>query len=74
MQELRLLIFGSPSVSFNDEWRLQGFAFCDTPGLQFGIVQKKVRNASSAKNTKSQWVHKMKHPTDRRIVPRYLRC
>ncbi|KAK3592961.1 hypothetical protein CHS0354_023182 [Potamilus streckersoni] len=39
--ELKTLVFGSALQNFNDEWRLQSFCFCDTPGLRFGIVQKK---------------------------------
>ena len=39
--ELKTLIFGTPLQNFNDEWKLQGFTFCDLPRLKFGIVQKK---------------------------------
>ncbi|KAK3108657.1 hypothetical protein FSP39_012699 [Pinctada imbricata] len=38
---LKTLIFGSPHGSFNDEWLLQSFSFCDLPRLKYGIVQKK---------------------------------
>ncbi|XP_076439411.1 putative ubiquitin carboxyl-terminal hydrolase MINDY-4 [Babylonia areolata] len=38
---LKLVVFGSSMQYYNDEWRLQSFAFCDLPDLQYGIVQKK---------------------------------
>ncbi|KAL8560389.1 hypothetical protein ACOMHN_006120 [Nucella lapillus] len=38
---LKVLVFGSAMLYYNDEWRLQSFAFCDLPDLQYGIVQKK---------------------------------
>ncbi|XP_053394221.1 probable ubiquitin carboxyl-terminal hydrolase MINDY-4 isoform X2 [Mercenaria mercenaria] len=38
---LKMLIFGTPMQSFNDEWKFQSFSFCDMPKLKYGIVQKK---------------------------------
>ncbi|KAK7110213.1 probable ubiquitin carboxyl-terminal hydrolase MINDY-4 isoform X2 [Littorina saxatilis] len=38
---LKTLIFGSAMQYYNDEWRLQSYAFCDLPDLQYGIVQRK---------------------------------
>jgi len=39
--KLRMLLFGNLSQSFPDEWKQQGFPFCDLAKLKFGIVQKK---------------------------------
>ena len=39
---LRTLAFGTAcGRSFNQEWRRQGFFFCDLPGLEFGLTQLK---------------------------------
>ncbi|KAK7488708.1 hypothetical protein BaRGS_00020005 [Batillaria attramentaria] len=38
---LKTVVFGSAMQYFNDEWRLQGFTFCDLPDLLYGIVQRK---------------------------------
>ncbi|XP_041366693.1 probable ubiquitin carboxyl-terminal hydrolase MINDY-4 isoform X2 [Gigantopelta aegis] len=38
---LKTVILGSANQNFVDEWRYQGFSFCDIPDLQYGIVQKK---------------------------------
>jgi hypothetical protein len=40
-RELRMLLFGSTMQSFNDEWKIQSFSFCDYVKIKFGIVQKK---------------------------------
>ena len=40
-RELRILLFGSTMQSFNDEWKIQSFTFCDYAKIKFGIVQKK---------------------------------
>lgn len=41
-QAMKQLIFGSANLSFNDEWRLQGFCFgAEPPELSFGLVQRK---------------------------------
>ena len=40
-RELRMLLFGSTMQSFNDEWKIQSFSFCDYAKIKFGIVQKK---------------------------------
>ncbi|XP_077979165.1 putative ubiquitin carboxyl-terminal hydrolase MINDY-4 [Glandiceps talaboti] len=39
--ELKNLVFGSPSATFNKEWRKQGFGFSNTKKLEYGIVQHK---------------------------------
>ncbi|XP_067270123.1 probable ubiquitin carboxyl-terminal hydrolase MINDY-4 isoform X2 [Pseudorasbora parva] len=38
---LKEIIFGSPLACFPEEWKQQNFTFSDTPGLKYGIVQKK---------------------------------
>ncbi|XP_076860474.1 putative ubiquitin carboxyl-terminal hydrolase MINDY-4 isoform X2 [Brachyhypopomus gauderio] len=38
---LKMLIFGSPTSCFSAEWKQQSFTFSGTPGLRYGIVQKK---------------------------------
>lgn len=38
---LKEIIFGSPMACFTEEWKQQNFTFSDTPGLKYGIVQKK---------------------------------
>ncbi|XP_050972935.1 LOW QUALITY PROTEIN: probable ubiquitin carboxyl-terminal hydrolase MINDY-4 [Labeo rohita] len=38
---LKELIFGSSMACFTEEWKRQNFTFSDTPGLKYGIVQKK---------------------------------
>ncbi|KTF90282.1 hypothetical protein cypCar_00036974 [Cyprinus carpio] len=38
---LKEIIFGSPLACFTEEWKQQNFTFSDTPGLKYGIVQKK---------------------------------
>eukprot|EP00795_Rhopilema_esculentum_P008431 gene8431-14412_t len=38
---LKKLIFGSSTMSFNQEWRNQSFSFCELPDLGYGIVQIK---------------------------------
>ncbi|XP_064613646.1 probable ubiquitin carboxyl-terminal hydrolase MINDY-4 isoform X2 [Liolophura sinensis] len=38
---LKMLIFGSSSGCFNDEWKYQSFTFSDQPHLMYGFVQKK---------------------------------
>ena len=40
-RELRILLFGNTMQSFNDEWKIQSFSFCDYAKIKFGIVQKK---------------------------------
>lgn len=42
-QALKEIIFGSPMACFTEEWKQQNFTFSDTPGLKYGIVQKKVQ-------------------------------
>lgn len=37
--DVRELMFGDPSKSFNDAWREQGFYFCGIDGLRYGLVQ-----------------------------------
>ena len=44
--ELKTLIFGNASQNFSEEWKYQGFTFCDRPGLTYGIVQKKVGSSA----------------------------
>lgn len=39
--DLKMLLFGSASHKFNREWQQQAFTFCDIPGLQYGLIQKK---------------------------------
>jgi len=34
-------LFGCINQSFNDDWKIQNFGFCDYAKLKFGIVQKK---------------------------------
>lgn len=41
-QDLKKLLFGSANQKFNNEWQQQAFTFCDIPGLQYGLIQKKV--------------------------------
>uniref|UniRef100_A0A673IUE5 Ubiquitin carboxyl-terminal hydrolase MINDY n=1 Tax=Sinocyclocheilus rhinocerous TaxID=307959 RepID=A0A673IUE5_9TELE len=41
IQALKEIIFGSPMACFTEEWKQQNFTFSDTPGLKYGIVQKK---------------------------------
>uniref|UniRef100_A0A9J8BT78 Ubiquitin carboxyl-terminal hydrolase MINDY n=1 Tax=Cyprinus carpio carpio TaxID=630221 RepID=A0A9J8BT78_CYPCA len=41
IQALKEIIFGSPLACFTEEWKQQNFTFSDTPGLKYGIVQKK---------------------------------
>lgn len=38
---LKEIIFGSSMACFTEEWKQQSFTFSDTPGLKYGIVQKK---------------------------------
>ncbi|XP_016379808.1 protein FAM188B-like, partial [Sinocyclocheilus rhinocerous] len=38
---LKEIIFGSSMACFTEEWKQQNFTFSDTPGLKYGIVQKK---------------------------------
>lgn len=38
---LRLLIFGSINLVFNDEWKYQSFKFSDYVKLKYGLVQKR---------------------------------
>ncbi|XP_071102067.1 probable ubiquitin carboxyl-terminal hydrolase MINDY-4 [Haliotis cracherodii] len=38
---LKVLIHGTATLGFNDEWFYQSLGFCDLPELQYGIVQKK---------------------------------
>ncbi|KAL1270078.1 hypothetical protein QQF64_032367 [Cirrhinus molitorella] len=38
---LKEIIFGSSMACFTEEWKRQNFTFSDTPGLKYGIVQKK---------------------------------
>ena len=42
IQDLKNLLFGSTSGSFNEEWKMQGLGFNDINKLEFGIVQHKV--------------------------------
>ncbi|XP_071803789.1 probable ubiquitin carboxyl-terminal hydrolase MINDY-4 [Asterias amurensis] len=39
--DLKNLLFGSTSGSFNDEWKMQGLGFNDIKKLEFGMVQHK---------------------------------
>jgi len=39
--KLRMLLFGTVNQSFPDEWKQQGFPFCELAKLKFGIVQTK---------------------------------
>ncbi|KAI0239281.1 putative ubiquitin carboxyl-terminal hydrolase MINDY-4 [Lamellibrachia satsuma] len=39
--DLKKLLFGSANQKFNNEWQQQAFTFCDIPGLQYGLIQKK---------------------------------
>ncbi|CAH3185747.1 unnamed protein product, partial [Porites lobata] len=41
---LKNLIFGNAKSSFTPEWRNQSFSFCDLYGLEYGIVQLKLRS------------------------------
>ena len=39
---LRRIVFGTATgCSFNQEWKRQGFFFCDLPGIEFGLIQLK---------------------------------
>lgn len=38
---MRNLLFGNLVQSFPEEWKNQGFTFCDLAKLKFGVVQKK---------------------------------
>ncbi|XP_052420160.1 probable ubiquitin carboxyl-terminal hydrolase MINDY-4 isoform X1 [Carassius gibelio] len=38
---LKEIIFGSSMACFTEEWKRQNLTFSDTPGLKYGIVQKK---------------------------------
>ncbi|XP_028406013.1 probable ubiquitin carboxyl-terminal hydrolase MINDY-4 isoform X2 [Dendronephthya gigantea] len=40
-KDLKTIVFGSSSSSFNTEWRNQGFSFCHLEHLKYGIVQHK---------------------------------
>jgi hypothetical protein len=40
-KDLRMLIFGNLTQTFNQEWLMQNLAFGDIAKLKFGIVQKK---------------------------------
>lgn len=42
-QALKEIIFGSSMACFTEEWKQQNLTFSDTPGLKYGIVQKKVQ-------------------------------
>ena len=35
------MLFGNLNQSFPEEWKNQGFTFCDLAKLKFGVVQRK---------------------------------
>lgn len=40
-KDIKTLLFGSSLCCFNEEWKLQSFAFNDAASLKYGIVQNK---------------------------------